>query len=127
MIFMVSAWMLHGRSNENTGEIDLTNSQLSCKKNDKHENYKGYFHLKSNVYYLSSNFYLCKDFKKLVSGKKLYGRYLKGNHLIIDFYINDKAYYESSFYKVVFSVLLISLLLWAFMRIPIKWFLRKYA
>ena len=126
-MLLASGWMFYSRTSENVGEIDLTTSQLSCKKNRKHDNYTGYFHLNSDKYYLSSNFNSCDDFKDLVSGKKLKGRYLQGNHLVIDFYVNDKAYYESSFNESFLIALFLSLISWAFLRVPINWLLRKFA
>ncbi|KXI30852.1 hypothetical protein AX660_05465 [Paraglaciecola hydrolytica] len=126
-MLLASGWMYYSRTSENVGEIDLSASQFSCKKNSKFDNYTGYFHLGSNEYYLSSNFNSCDDFKNLFSGKKLIGRYLQGNHLIIDFYVNDKAYYESSLNQTFLTALFISFISWAFLRIPIKRLLRKYA
>ena len=126
-MLLASGWMFYARTSENVGEIDLTTSQLSCKKNRKYDNYTGYFHLNSDEYFLSSNFNSCDDFKGLVSGKKLNGRYLQGNHLVIDFYVNDKAYYESSFKESFLIALFLSLISWAFLRVPINWLLRKFA
>ena len=126
-MFLASGWMYYSRTSENVGEIDLSASQLSCEKNRKFDNYTGYFHLNSDKYYLSSNFNTCDDFKNLVSGKELYSRYLKGNHLIIDFYVDGQEYYESNFNKSFLAALLLSLISWVFLRVPIHWLLRKYA
>lgn len=64
-------------SSENRGSINLTNSDLSCKKNPIWENYTGYFHLNSETYFLSTKFNICDEFKKLVQGQNLNGKYSK--------------------------------------------------
>jgi hypothetical protein len=122
----MSVWGYKTRLSENIGTVDLTSSELSCKKNRKWDNFKGYFHLNSQEYYLSSKFNSCQDFKTLVQGNKLIANYLKGNNLIIDFYINNKAYYQETKSGVIFNILFLTILSWVFLRIPIKWFVRKY-
>ncbi len=127
MVLLFSIWTYSSREDANIGEIELTNSEFSCKKNKKYDTYKGYFHLNSIEYFLSENFETCQNFINLVSGNTLKGRYLKGNHLIIDFYVNNKVYYKSSFIKLIYYVLFLSLIGWVFLRAPIKWLVRKYA
>ncbi len=122
----MSVWSYKTRLSENIGTIDLTNSELSCKKNRKWDNFKGYFHLDYQAYYLSRKFNSCQDFKVLVQGHKLHAHYLKGNNLIIDFYINNKAYYQEPKSGVIFNILFLTILSWVLLRTPIKWFVRKY-
>ncbi len=122
----MSVWGYKTRLSENIGTVDLTSSELSCKKNLKWDNFKGYFHLNSQEYYLSSKFNSCQEFKTLVQGNKLIANYLKGNNLIIDFYINNKAYYQETKSGVIFNILFLTILSWVFLRIPVKWFVRKY-
>ncbi len=125
LLVILSIWVATVNSSDNRGSIELTNAELSCKKNPKWENYTGYFHINSETYFLSTKFTSCDEFKKLVQGQKLNGKYSKSNHLVTDFYINYKAYYKSSINIAILSVIFLTLLIWAFIRKPIKWFMKK--
>lgn len=122
--------MTYVRSNNNVGYVELTQAELACEQDDfrnKINKFTGYFHLNNNKYYLSKKFDSCEDFINLVRDKSISANYLKGNNLIIDFYINDDAYYESSFNESLLITIFLSFLCWVFLRIPIKWLIRKYA
>jgi len=122
--------MTYARSSNNVGSIELTPAELTCEQDDfrnKINKFTGYFHLGNTQYYLSKKFNSCEEFKALVKGKKTRGNYLKSNNLIIDFYINGNEYYKSSINESLLITIFLSFLCWVFVRIPIKWFVRKYA
>jgi hypothetical protein len=109
------------RTAENVEDIDLTASELSCKFNSKHENYSGYYQLNGQSYYSSHKYSSCEEFKTLMNGKTISGKYLKSNNLLVELRVGKSLYSENSIGMQILQGIFFGFVFFAVLRKPIHW------
>jgi len=121
IIALTIIFIISSRTAENVEDIDLTASELSCKFNARHENYSGYYHLNGERYFSSHNYSSCDEFKALMSGKNIIGKYLKSNNLLVELRVGNSLYSENSIGMQILQGIFFGLVFFAVLRKPIHW------
>jgi hypothetical protein len=119
-------WILNNQANSEITPINLSDSELSCKKARKWNNYHGYFTQNNEQYYTLERYNTCKDFKSKVTGQKVTGKYLESNNLLIELRINGKIDTEPSNVKLIYYGIFFAFIVFCFIRIPIHKLASKY-
>jgi len=125
IIALTIIFIISSRTVENVEDIDLTASELSCKFNARHENYSGYYHLNGESYFSSHNYSSCDEFKALMSGKNIIGKYLKSNNLLVELRVGNSLYSENSIGMQILQGIFFGLVFFAVLRKLIHWFRGK--
>lgn len=118
----ISVWILNGRLS--VGEIDLTDSILSCEKK-RFGSYSVNFSKNSTDYSMTKKYNFCEEYKGEIEGKSVIGKYLKRNKLLINLDVNGYSYHRDTALLAFISVFLLTLLSWLLLRTPIKWLEQK--
>ena len=121
IIALTIIFIISSRTVENVEDIDLTASELSCKFNVRHENYSGYYHLNGESYFSSHKYSSCDEFKAVMSGKKIVGKYLKANNLLVELRVGNSLYSENSIGMQILQGIFFGFVFFAVLRKPIHW------
>jgi len=114
------------RGNSETAKIDLSQSEFSCKKSKKHNNYQGYFNKDNEAYYTLEKYTNCKAFIDKVTGTEIAGIYLKSNNLLVELRLNGKVDTEHHFLKFIYYGLFIAMIIFSIFRKFIRRLVKKY-
>ncbi len=114
-------YILIVRVDKNIESIDLTNSELSCKLDSRHDNYRGYYILDGQKYYSLDKYRTCEEFIDLMQGKIIKGKHLKSNGLLVELRVGTSLYTENSVGMRILIGIFIGLVCFAFLRSPIHW------
>ncbi len=114
------------RGNSETTKIDLTDSEFTCKKSRKHNNYQGYFNKNNEAYFTLEKYTDCKAFTDKVTGKEISGIYLNSNNLLVELRLNGKVDTEHHFLKFIYYGLFASLIIFSFCRKFVRRLIKKY-
>ncbi|WP_386032564.1 hypothetical protein [Thalassotalea euphylliae] len=124
-ILLTTIYLVSHRTDKYVVDIDLTDSELSCKLNSRRENYTGYYHLNGERYFSSNNFSSCDEFKVLMSGKKIIGKYLKSNNLLVELRVGKSLYSENSIGMQILQGIFFGFVFFVILRKPIHWLRSK--
>ncbi|WP_412973191.1 hypothetical protein [Glaciecola sp. MF2-115] len=124
-IVLTTIYLVSNRTDENVVDIDLTDSKLSCKFNARHENYSGYYHLNGESYFSSHNYSSCDEFKALMNGKNIIGKYLKSNNLLVELRVGKSLYSENSIGMQILQGIFFGFVFFAILHRPIHWLRSK--
>jgi hypothetical protein len=132
LLFSASIWLVYARSPSSIGRLETSSFESTCVNEGvgKYGGVRSYIVSGGQQYLINKKFNSigeCTKLQQSISGKRISASYLKGNNLLIDFYVNESPYYESSTIVLLLKMLFIVLILWALIRTPIKWILNKYA
>lgn len=120
-VALTTILIMSARTAENIEDIDLTSSELYCKLNSKHENYSGYYRLNGQSYYSSHKFSSCEEFKALMNGNKITGKYLKSNNLLVELRVGKSLYSDNSIGMQILQGIFFGFVFFAVLRRPIHW------
>lgn len=124
-VILAMVYILSVRVEQNVESIDLTHSELTCKKTNRGK-FRGIYTLDGKEYYSHGTYETCKEFFDLMQGKVITGKHVKSGSLLIELRVGDRLYTDNSIGMRILTSIFLGLVFFAFLRSPIHWILNRF-
>ncbi|GAA0656574.1 hypothetical protein [Rheinheimera tangshanensis] len=125
-VIFAMVYILSTRVEQSVESIDLTHSELACKKAYKPDKFRGVYILDGKEYYAHGTYTTCKEFFDIMQGKVITGKHVKSENLLIELRVGDRLYTDDSIGMKILTSIFLGLVLFAFLRSPIHWILNRF-